>query len=135
MRTEETPTLKVGNVYEVGEFFWPEESLCIGFAPDAQHEHGLSFGGSVYRGDRVLILGFEGEMAVVKLLKQRVPCGAPAPHGLIFMLPQNKILSWPCKIARDRDAEKRRAELLSRYGRPLANGTADYTDSFWQWKG
>ena len=106
---------KIGQYYVVGQFFWIDEDDCIGLDDDAVHGNGMDLGGSVSPGDMVRVLGFEGNAAVVKVLKKNVPYGAPCPHGMIFMMPISQIMSWPQHVARRQAEEARRADLARKY--------------------
>ena len=104
-----------GKTYTVGQFFWTSEEKCIGFSSDAHHGHDLSFGGSVDAGDKVQVLGVEGDEAIVKVLKEFTPYGAPCPHGMIFAMPVEQILSWPALLKKMEAQDDWRKAMSSKF--------------------
>lgn len=111
----EAQTLEVGDRVPVGKFFWTDRDKCIGFARDAAHGHGLTFGGSVDVGDVLVVLGIEGEEAIVKVEKRILPYGAPCPHGMIFALPISVILSQAGNLKEERVKMKWQKEMAKKY--------------------
>ncbi len=91
----------VGDVVEVGEFFWIGKENHITFDDDAQPSSGVGAlaGGSVNTGCVLTVRGFETwrgqDMAVVRLDRKRQPRGAMAPSGQVFLIPISQIQGWP----------------------------------------
>jgi hypothetical protein len=104
--------LTIGSKRTVGKFFWVKDEDCIGFDKDAYHGHGLDYGGSVDKGDVVEILGHEPDgMVVVKVYKDTKNLyGALCPHGMVFLMKESQILSWPPD-----PTEGRRQKLAFKY--------------------
>lgn len=89
----------VGDRIVVCEFFWTDEALCMGFDTDARHghqePHEFCFGGSVSPGDVLEVLSIEDDHLIVKVHKEKMPYGAPCPHGMIFAVEKAMTLGWP----------------------------------------
>ena len=101
----------VGDVVEVGEFFWIGKENHITFDDDAYHPSGVGYytSGSVDTDCALTIRGFETwrgqDMAVVRLDRQRrLPVGALAPNGQVFLIPVSQIQKWP--VTRIEELEK-----------------------------
>lgn len=106
--------VKVGDINEVGEFFWISD--FIGFDSNAEHGHGLNkTGGSVDVGCHVEVRGIEGESAIVSLRRPTVPFGAPAPIGSVFRIPVDQVASWREKLKAIKEREESCKILASKY--------------------
>ncbi|MET4103964.1 hypothetical protein ABIE58_003412 [Roseovarius sp. MBR-78] len=87
------PQIKKNDIIQVGEFFWIKDDL-IGVSDDAEHAHHIYDGGSADQSCRIQVLSVEGETVVAKLLRDSVPYGAEAAHGLLFRLSVEQITRW-----------------------------------------
>lgn len=112
----ERPVLTNGQEIPVGQFFWIRSG--IGFAENAHHGHGIdrdrvASPGSADVDCKVRVLRVDGDFATVVLLRPKVPYGAPAPHGTIFVLPVEEILRWP-ELSAERQRKQRALEEFRR---------------------
>ena len=112
---------EVGQRVRVGRFFWIGKDSHIGFDTDARHAHGCTghTDGSVDIGCTLTIRGFENvdgrDMAVVRLDRPKLPAGAPAPIGQVFLIDISAMQEWP-ELLEMRDArEERRVALAEKY--------------------
>lgn len=90
--------LSVGQIVDVGEFFWIPEENIIGLDDNWQHGHRRKDGGSVDTNCSVEIRSIEDDTAIVRLNRPEVPYGAPAAIGIVFSLPIGQIESWSKKL-------------------------------------
>ena len=118
MTSETNPTVKIGKFYRVGELFWVEDDMCIGFTSDAYHGQRLGYGGSMYIDDYVKVIDVidGGGAAVVSSVKHDVPYGASCPHGLVFIISIDRILSWEDKVEPRDEHVKKMKVLAEKYG-------------------
>lgn len=103
-----------GRVYRVGSLFWVDPEFCIGFTNDAEHPAGLRFYGWVDSVDCVEVLGVEDEGVVVKILKRSRPRGHQCPHGLVYMLSPETLLSW-AEATKDFPPADLRSRMVAKY--------------------
>ena len=108
--------VKVGQIYNVGEFFWVDD--IIGYSSDAQHGHGSFDGGSADTDCtvRVLDVSLDGLDVIVVLMRSEIPYGAPAAIGTIFKITTARMLSWRDIISEQADIDNRNAQIMGRLG-------------------
>lgn len=109
--------MSVGDEFPVGGFFWIR--TCIGMANNAVHGHGVRNEpqpGSADVGSMVRVLAVQKNYATVVLLRPKVPYGALAPHGTIFIVPISELRKWSPMVVEKHRRDETRASFRSDLG-------------------
>ena len=113
-------SFEAGDEILVGEFFWTNKEMFIGFDKNALHGNSSltqERTGSVDIDCKLEIRGIERANAVVSLNRPHTPYGAEAPIGTVFKISLEIIKKWPDKIKKRKMMLKKQKTLFKKYTR------------------